>query len=155
MARVFQCDIVTAEQQYFSGQVLSVVVPGLQGELGVYAGHSPLITKLKPGVVRLVLEKIETQGLKSGGAKEQSETIYYVSGGFIEIVPGTVTILAEQALRGQEIDEAAALEAKRHAQELMTHPTRDMDYARAASQLAQAIAQLRTLQEIRKRLGKG
>ena len=147
MAHLFQCDIVTAEQQFYSGKVQSVVVPGMLGELGIYAGHSPLITKLKPGVVRLCCEALD--------GSEQSETIYYVSGGFVEVVPGAVTVLAEQALRGTEIDEAAALEAKRHAEELMTHPTRDMDYARAVGQLAQAIAQLRTLQEIRKALGRG
>jgi F-type H+-transporting ATPase subunit epsilon len=145
MARAFQCDIVSAEQQYFSGSVQSVVVPATEGEMGIYAGHSPLITKLKPGVVRLQME----------GATQQGESIYYVSGGFVEVVPDTVTILAENALRGPEIDEAAALEAKRHAEDLMSHSSGDMDYARAASQLAQAIAQLRTLQEIRKALGKG
>jgi len=155
MARVFQCDIVTAEQQFYSGRVVSVVAPGIQGELGIYGGHSALITKLKPGVVRLGCDNVVSQESKQTCSEEQVETILYVSGGFLEVVPGTVTILAEQALRGQDIDEAAAQEAKRHAQELMTHPIRDMDYARAVAQLAQAIAQIRALQEVRKLLGKG
>jgi len=150
MAGVFRCDIVTAEQQYFSGQIQNVVVPGELGELGIYAGHSPLITKLKPGVVRVSCESSTFDG-----SEEELQSIYYVSGGFVEVIPGVVTILAEQALRGPEIDESAALEAKRHAEDLMAHSSRDMDYARAVSQLAQAIAQLRTLQEIRKALGKG
>ena len=90
--------------------------------------------------------------VRSGDSQSPIESIYYVSGGFIEVVPGLVTILAEKALRGHDIDEAAAEEAKRHAEALMNSPARDMDYARAVSQLAQAIAQLRTLQEIRKAL---
>ena len=155
MAQLFQCDIVTAEQQFYSGKVESVVVPGKLGELGIYAGHSPLITKLKPGVVRLSFESLRGEKLKADSHQDQSEGIYYVSGGFLEVVPGSVTVLAEQALRGKDIDEAAAFEAKRHAEELMTQPVRDLDYARAVSQLTQAIAQLRTLQEIRKVLGRG
>lgn len=140
MLHAFQCEIVTAEEQLFSGRIQSVVVPGQLGDMGIYAGHSALISKLRPGVIRLVLEYNSTS----------QDSIFYVSGGFVEVVPNTITVLAEKVIRAKDIDEKAALEAKRHAQELMSHPSRDLDYARAMVQLTEALAQLRTLAEIRK-----
>ena len=140
MPHAFQCEIVTAEEQLFSGRIQSVVVPGLLGDMGIYAGHSALISKLRPGVIRLLLEHNSTS----------QDSIFYVSGGFVEVVPNTITVLAEKVIRAKDIDEKAALEAKRHAQELMSHPSRDLDYARAMVQLTEALAQLRTLAEIRK-----
>ncbi len=140
MAHAFQCEIVTAEEQLFSGRIQSAVVPGKLGDMGIYAGHSALISKLRPGVIRLVLENNSVQ----------QESIFYVSGGFVEVVPTTITILAEKVIRAADIDEKAAMEAKRHAQELINHPSKDLDYARALVQLTEALAQLRTLEEIRR-----
>ncbi len=140
MPHAFQCEIVTAEEQLFSGKIQSAVVPGKLGDMGIYAGHSALISKLRPGVIRLILD--------NNFAPQDS--IFYVSGGFVEVVPTTITVLAEKVIRAQDIDEKAALEAMRHAQELMTHPSKDLDYARAIVQLAESLAQLRTLEEIRR-----
>ncbi len=141
MAKTIQCEIVSAETGIFSGAVEMLIAAGTEGELGICPGHSPLLTGLKPGPVRVKL---------SDGA----EDIYYVSGGFLEVQPSAVTILADHALRAHDLDEAAALDAQNAATQMMNNRTGDMDYSRAAVQLAEAAAQLRTLQSIRKKLGK-
>ncbi len=140
MAMTIHCDIVSAEQEIYSGLVEIVVATGALGDLGVSQGHAPLLTSLEPGPVR-----IKTQ--------EGEEQVYYVSGGYLEVQPGVVTILADTALRADDVDEAAALEAQKEAQHALTNQTADFDYSKAATQLAEAAAQLRTLRQIRKKLG--
>lgn len=140
MVMTVHCDIVSAEQEIFSGLVEMVVAPGTEGPLGVIYGHAPLLTGLEPGPIRVILP----------GGKED---IFYVSGGYLEVQPNHVTVLADTALRADDMDEAAALEAQRHAQKALENQSSDIDYSRAAIQLAEAAAQLRTLQSIRKKLG--
>lgn len=135
-----QCEIVSAEEAIFSGAVDMLVATGSQGEIGVSHGHAPLLTNLKPGPVRVVCG--------------EEESLYYVSGGFIEIQPEVVTILADTAVRADDLDEAAALEAQKAAEHAMHNQSGDIDYSRAAAQLAAAAAQLRTIQQIRAKLGK-
>lgn len=136
-----QCEIVSAEEAIFSGAVETVIATGMLGDLGVSHGHSPLITGLKPGPVRVVTE----------GDEEQ---IYYVSGGFLEVQPDVVTILADTAIRADDLDEAAALEAQKAAEQDLANQSAELDYTRAATELAAAAAQLRTISQIRKKLGK-
>ena len=135
-----QCDIVSAEQSLFSGLVELVVAAGSQGELGIAFGHAPLLTDLKPGPVRII---------KQGGEEE----IYYLSGGFLEVQPNSISILADTALRADDLDEAAAIEAKNKAEKDISNQSGEFDYSKAASQLAVAAAQLRTIDQIRKNLG--
>lgn len=141
MATTVQCDIVSAEDQIFSGSVEMVIASGTEGDLGIGHGHAPLLSGLNPGPIRLKME---------GG----SEEIYYLSGGYLEVQPYQVTVLADTALREGDMDEAAALKAKEDAEKAMTDQTGDFDYSAAAIQLAEATAQLRTLQAIKKKLGK-
>jgi F-type H+-transporting ATPase subunit epsilon len=140
MAMTVHCDIVSAEQYLFSGLIELLVASGSQGDLGIIFGHAPLLTDLKPGPVRLV---------KQNGEEE----IYYLSGGYLEVQPNKVSILADTALRADDLDEAAALEAKKHAEQDMTNQSGEFDYSRAASQLAAAAAQLRTIEQLRKKMG--
>jgi len=141
MAMTIHCDIVSAEQEIFSGLVEMLVATGTLGELGVGYGHAPLLTSLVPGPVRIV---------KQGGEEE----VIYVSGGFLEVQPNAVTILADTAIRADDVDEAAALEAKKHAEQALENQGSDLDYSRALTQLAEAAAQLRTIQQLREKLGK-
>ncbi len=140
MAMTIHCDIVSAEEAIYSGLAQLVVAHGTLGDLGVEYGHAPLLTRLEPGPVR-----VKTQ---SG-----EEQVYYVSGGFLEVQPGIVTILADTALRAQDLDEAAAVESRREAEQALANHSGDVDYTRAAAQLAAAAAQLRTIQQIRKKIG--
>ena len=135
-----QCDIVSAEEAIFSGDVDMVIVTGAMGDLGISAGHSALITGLKPGPVRVL--------------NDEDEQIFYVSGGFLEVQPNVVTILADTAIRADDLDEAAALEAQKEAEHAAANRSADMDYSRAAADLAAAAAQLRTIRQIKKKLGK-
>ncbi|MGH1472069.1 MAG: F0F1 ATP synthase subunit epsilon [Cellvibrionaceae bacterium] len=141
MALTIHCDIVSAEEELFSGLVEMLVVNGTEGEVGVSYGHAPLLTGLKPGPVRI---------LKSGGEEE----IYYLSGGHLEVQPHLVSILADTALRADDIDEAAALEAKNQAEQDLNNQSSEFDFSKAAAQLAESVAQLRTLQAIRRKAGK-
>jgi F-type H+-transporting ATPase subunit epsilon len=141
MAMTIQCDIVSAEREIFSGLVEMVITTGSIGEVGIAYGHAPLLTGIKPGPVRLI---------KQGGAEE----IYFVSGGFLEVQPYHVTVLADTALRADDMDEAAALEAQERAQQQLLEQSSQIDFQRAAAQLAEAAAQLRTLQAIKKKAGK-
>ncbi len=134
----FHLDVVSAEKKIFSGMVETFTVTGSEGELGIYRGHTPLLTAIKPGMVRIV---------KQHGHEE----IIYVSGGMVEIQPGTSTVLADTAIRGEELDAAKAEEAKRHAEENIKQQQGGMDYAKAASELAKAIAQLRVIELVKKR----
>jgi len=134
----FHLDVVSAEKKIFSGLVETFTVTGSEGELGIYHGHTPLLTAIKPGMVRIV---------KQHGHEE----IIYVSGGMVEIQSSTSTVLADTAIRGEELDAAKAEEAKRHAEENIKHQQGGMDYAQAASELAKAIAQLRVIELVNKR----
>lgn len=132
------CDIVSAEESIFSGQVELVVASGSQGDLGIAPGHAPLLTSLNPGPVRII---------KLGGQEE----LFFVTGGFLEVQPNQVTILSDSAQRAEGMDEAAALEAKREAEKLLANQSGEFDYSKAASQLAEAAARLRTIQQLRKK----
>jgi len=138
MALTIHCDIVSAEEAIFSGLVELLVAAGSEGDLGVGYGHAPLLTGLQPGPVRLI---------KQNGEEE----VYYVSGGYLEVQPDSVTVLADTALRAADMDEAAASKAKNEAEQALSHHSGEMDYSKAATQLAEAAAQLRTLQAIRKK----
>ncbi len=139
MAMTIHVDVVSAEESLFSGIAEVVVVPGEMGELGIYPRHAPLLTRIKPGSVRL---KIPNQS---------AEELIYVSGGMLEVQPSVVTILADTAIRGADLDEARALEAKRNAEEAIKNRASDLDYAQAQAELIEAVAQLRAIQQIRKR----
>ncbi|MCY4565650.1 MAG: F0F1 ATP synthase subunit epsilon [Gammaproteobacteria bacterium] len=132
------CDIVSAEKEIFSGAVTMVSLRGSIGELGILPGHAPLLTGIRPGPVQLRLENGE-------------EEVFYASGGFLEVQPGMVTILADTASRAEDIDEAAAAEAKDAAERALAEQAADFDFSIAAAKLAEAAAQQRTLEELRKR----
>ncbi|MGA7949219.1 MAG: F0F1 ATP synthase subunit epsilon [Thiobacillaceae bacterium] len=139
MAMTLHVDIVSAEASLFSGTAEFVAVPGEMGELGIYPQHAPLLTRIKPGAVRIK---------KADSAEEE---LIYVSSGILEVQPFIVTILSDTAIRGQDLDEAKALEAKRAAEEGMKDRSSAMDYAKAQAELAQAVAQLAAIQKLRKR----
>ena len=141
MAMTLHVDIVSAEAEIFSGTAEMVFAPAIMGEVVILPRHTPLLTKLKPGEVRVVLP-------------DGSEELFYVSGGLLEIQPHTVTVLSDTALRAQNIDEAAALEAKQRAEQAIKDKKGEVDYASAEVELAQAIAQLRAIQSVRKKLGR-
>ncbi|MCS5573569.1 MAG: F0F1 ATP synthase subunit epsilon [Pseudomonadales bacterium] len=130
------CSIVSAEEEIFSGQVEMVVATGTIGELGIMPGHTPLLTGVRPGPVRLVLE---------GGEEE----IYFASGGYLEVQPASIQILADTALRADDLDEAAALEAQKRAEAELADQKADLDFARVAADLQEQAAMLRTIQKIR------
>jgi len=132
-------DIVSAEEQIFSGLAEFVALPGEAGELGILPGHMPLMTRIKPGAVRV---KVPNQA---------EDELVFVAGGILEVQPGLVTVLADTAIRGRDLDEAKALEAKRKAEEAMANQTSQLDYAKAQAELAEAIAQLAAIQKLRKR----
>ncbi|MDP1930514.1 MAG: F0F1 ATP synthase subunit epsilon [Gammaproteobacteria bacterium] len=137
MAMTMHCDIVSAEQKIFAGLVELLVATGTLGDLGIAPGHAPLLTALIPGPVRVVLQ-------------DGSEQIYYVSGGFLEVQGGVVTVLADTALRADDVNEAAALQAIQDANDAIANKDAEFEYSRAAAQLAEAAAQLRALRQLRK-----
>ena len=141
MAMTIHCDIVSAEKAIFSGLVELVVAHGSLGDLGIAHGHAPLLTELKPGPVRVITQSGEEQ-------------IFYVSGGFLEVQASTVSVLADTAVRAHDIDEAAAVEAQKAAEAALANQHGEFDYGRAAAQLAEAAAQLRTIQGLRKKMGR-
>lgn len=138
MAMTLHVDIVSAEKLLYSGTAEVVIAPGMRGELGIYPRHTPLLTTLKPGSVRI---KVPDQA---------EEELVYVSGGILEVQPNVVTILSDSAVRGTDLDEAKALEAKRAAEEAMKDKVAAIDYAQAQVELAQAVAQLATIKKLRK-----
>ena len=139
MAMTIHVDIVSAEASLYSGLAEFVVVPAEMGEVGIYPRHAPMITRLKPGSVRI----------KAPDRAE--EDLIFVSSGILEVQPGVVTILSDTAIRGADLDEARALEAKRQAEEAMKDRSSAMDYAKAQAELAEAIAQLAAIQKLRKK----
>jgi len=138
MAMTMHCDIVSAEREIFSGRVTMVIATGTLGELGIMPGHAPLLTGIVPGPVRLQMD---------GGEEE----VFFASGGFLEVQPGVVTVLADTALRADDLDEAEAAAAKDQAERALSDQAADFDFSVAAAQLAEAGARLRTLAELRKR----
>lgn len=133
-----QAVIVSAEKLLFSGQVTKLTVTGIMGEMGILPQHAPLLTALKPGQVRLS---------RATGEEE----IIYVSGGMLEVQPHIATILADTAVRAHDLDEAAALEAKERAEELLSHQVSELEFSKATAELAQAIAQIKAIQDLRKK----
>lgn len=132
-------DIVSAEREIFSGQAKMISVTGNMGELGIVPGHAPLITALKPGNIRVLLEN-------------ESEEIFYISGGMLEVQPFIVTILADTVLRARDIDEAAALAAKEKAERLLSEKHSEIDLAKASAELAEAIAQIQAARKLKEKL---
>lgn len=141
MAMTMHVDIVSAEAEIFSGPAVMVFAPAVMGEVGVMPRHTPLLTKLKPGEVRVV-------------RPDNEEEFFYVSGGLLEILPQGVTVLSDTALRAADIDEAEAVKAKEAAEKELADRKDDVDYARAEAELAEAIAKIQTLKHIKKKLGK-
>ena len=137
MSMTMHCDIVSAEKSIFSGLVEMVVAAGSLGDLGIAPGHAPLLTALIPGPVKLILQNGE-------------EEVFYVSGGFLEVQRGVVTLLSDTALRADDLDEAAAQQAVEDAERAIANQGAEFDYSIAAAQLAEAAAQLRSLRKIRK-----
>ena len=137
MAKTLQVDIVSAEQQIFSGPADIVIAPGEAGELGILPEHAPLLTRIKPGTVRI----------QSAG---NAEEVIYVSGGMMEVQPDRVTVLADTSVRAHDLDEAKAMEAERLAKEALSNRTGKMEYAQALAELAQASAQLAAIRKLRK-----
>lgn len=139
-AATIQVDVVSAEASIYSGEAKFVALPGEAGELGILPRHTPLITRIRPGAVRIE-------------RPDGSEELVFVAGGILEVQPGRVTVLADTAVRAHDLDEAAALEAKQRAQELMENRQGDFEYATANAELAEAMAQLQTIQRLRRRAG--
>lgn len=138
MANTIKVDIVSAEEQIFSGEAEMVFAPAIMGEVGIAPRHTPLISPLKPGEVRLDM----------GGGKEE---FFFVSGGILEVQPHLVTVLSDTAIRAHDLDEAAALEAKKRAEAALEGQKSDMDIARARAEIAAAVAQIAAIQKLRKR----
>ncbi len=134
-----RCDIVSAEAEIFHGEATLVVATGEMGELGIAPRHAPLITRLKPGQVRV-------------HAADGSEQFFYVSGGILEVQPQVVTVLADTAMRAADLDEASALKAKQDAEQALANRSDAIELAEAQAQLAQAVAQLQALERLRKQL---
>ncbi|HHL44997.1 MAG TPA: F0F1 ATP synthase subunit epsilon [Gammaproteobacteria bacterium] len=140
MAMTMHVDIVSAEQEIFSGPAEFLLAPAEMGEVGIMPRHTPFLSTLKAGEVKI------TTG-------EGEEQYFYVSGGMLEVQPHTVTILSDTALRAKDLDETAALEAKTRAEQALKDRKSDIDYAKAQAELAEAVAQLHTIQRLRKRMG--
>ena len=132
------CDIVSAEKEIFSGRVTMLVATGTLGELGILPGHAPLLTGIRPGPVRLTLDDGE-------------EEVFFASGGYLEVQPAVVTVLADTALRADDIDEAATLAAREQAERALSDQAADFNFSLATAQLADAAARQRTVEELKKR----
>ena len=138
MAMTMQVNIVSAEKEIYSGIVTQVFAPAEMGEVGVMPRHAPMLSTLKPGVVRII-------------SQEGEEQSFFVSGGILEIQPHVITILSDTALRAADIDESAALEAKARAEAAIKDKASDMDYAKAKTELIEAVAQIEALRRVRKK----
>jgi F-type H+-transporting ATPase subunit epsilon len=139
MANTIHVDVVSAEEQIYSGEAEFVALPGETGELGIYPRHTPLITRIRPGAVRIKVP-------------DQTEDVFvFVAGGILEVQPNTVTVLADTAIRGGDLDEAKALEAKKRAEESLVNRDSKIDYAAAQAELAIAVAQLAAIAKLRQK----
>lgn len=139
MANTIHVDVVSAEHSIFSGEAEFVALPGEAGELGIYPKHAPLLTRIKPGAVRIQIP-----------GQEEME-IVFVAGGMLEVQPDVVTVLADTAIRGTDLDEAKAADAKRKAEEAMANAKSDLDFAKAQSEFAMMAAQLAAIQKLRRK----
>ncbi|TCS70712.1 ATP synthase F1 subcomplex epsilon subunit [Sulfuritortus calidifontis] len=139
MAMTIHVDIVSAEASIYAGLAEYVIVPGEMGEVGIHPRHAPMLTRIKPGSVRIKKPQ------------EDTEDLIFVSGGILEVQPHVVTILSDTAVRGADLDEARALEAKQRAEEAMKNRTSAMEYAQAEAELAMAVAQLQAIEKLRRR----
>src|SRR5574337_1053784 len=138
MGTIFHLDIVSAEESIYSGPVEFLVAPAQMGEVGIYPRHTPMLPRIKYGMVRIK-------------AQLKEEELVYVSGGILEVQPDAVTILADTAVRSHDLDEAKAMEAKRAAEEALKNRESELDYARAQAELMEAMAQLAAIDKLRKR----
>jgi F-type H+-transporting ATPase subunit epsilon len=138
MANTVHIDVVSAEESIFSGEAEFVVAPAGAGEVGIYPNHAPMITTIKPGALRIKQ------------SSDNDETLIFISGGMLEVQPGMITVLADTAIRGQDLDEAKALAAKTAAEEAIKNRASEIDYAAAQAELAEAIAQIQAIQKLRK-----
>lgn len=139
MANTIHVDVVSAEEMIFSGEAEFIALPGEVGELGILPGHTPLITRIKPGAVRIKV------------AGESEENFVFVAGGILEIQPHTVTVLADTAIRGHDLDEAKVLKAKKLAEEALTNRESTIDYAKAQVEISLMVAQLAAIQRLRQK----
>ena len=139
MASTIKIDVVSAEESIFSGEAAFVVAPALMGEVGIYPRHTPMLTSIKPGALRIQLENGEEQ-------------LIFISVGILEVQPGLVTVLADTAIRGADLDEAKALEVKRLAEETLKSNASEVNYAAAQVELAEALAQLQAISKLRKKV---
>lgn len=138
MANKVRVDVVSAEEEIFSGEAEFIVAPASAGEVGVYPHHAPMITTIKSGALRIKLPDTK------------EETLIFISGGMLEVQPGLVTVLADTAIRGHDLDEAKAIAAKEAAEEVMKNKASDMDYAKAQAELTEAVAQIQAIKRLRK-----
>ncbi|MFV1922006.1 MAG: F0F1 ATP synthase subunit epsilon [Methylotenera sp.] len=139
MANTVRIDVVSAEEEIFSGDAEFIAAPASAGEVGIYPHHAPMITTIKPGSLRIKLPDTA------------EETLIFISGGLLEVQPGLVTVLSDTAIRGHDLDEAKAIAAKEAAEEAMKNKASDIDYARAQAELAEAVAQIQAIQKLRKK----
>ena len=135
---IMHLDIVSAEEEIFSGNVKNIIASAIMGEVGIYPKHTPMITPLKPGEVKIITE-------------ENEEKLFFISGGVIEVQPDVVTVLADTAIRGKDLDEAKAIESKKRAEEALADKSDNIDAAKALAELAQAAAQLKMIDAMRKK----
>ena len=138
---IMHLDIVSAEEEIFSGNVKNIIASAIMGEVGIYPKHTPMITPLKPGEVKIITE-------------ENEEKLFFISGGVIEVQPDIVTVLADTAIRGKDLDEAKAIESKKRAEEALADKSDNIDAAKALAELAQAAAQLKMIDAMRKKTKK-
>jgi F-type H+-transporting ATPase subunit epsilon len=139
MANTVHIDVVSAEASIFSGDAEFVVAPASAGEVGIYPNHAPMISTIKPGTLRIKQ------------SNDAEEVLIYISGGLLEVQPGVVTVLADTAVRGHDLDEAKAIAAKEVAEEAIKNRTSDMDYAKAQAELSEALAQIQVIERLRKK----
>ncbi|MEO1956404.1 MAG: F0F1 ATP synthase subunit epsilon [Methylophilaceae bacterium] len=138
MANTVRVDVVSAEEEIFSGEAEFIVAPASAGEVGVYPHHAPMITTIKPGALRIKLPDTK------------EEILIFISGGMLEVQPGLVTVLADTAIRGHDLDETKAIAAKEAAEEAMRNKASDMDYAKAQAELTEAVAQIQAIKRLSK-----
>ena len=138
MSNTVQIDVVSAEESIFSGEADFVVAPAKMGEVGIYPNHAPMITTLKSGSLKIKL------------ADKKEEHLIYVSGGILEVQPGIITVLSDTAIRAKDLDESKAAAAKKAAEEAMKNKSSDVDYAKAQAELAEAMAQIQAIKNLRK-----
>jgi len=141
MASLMKVDLVSAEAEIYSGTAKMLFAPAIMGDVGVMPQHTPLLTKIKPGEIKVITE-------------DDEELLFFVSGGMLEILPQGVTILADTAQRADHLDEAKAIEAKERAEKMLADRKDDIDYAGAEAELAMAVAQLNAIKNIKKKLGR-